>query len=112
MIGGNLKATIQVKTASTNDLGESVLTWSDKYVLNGWLDLSSGTSTYSHNTKTEDSTHVFISDYDSTVRDLDITQCRFKINNRIYEVKFIDDPMEIHDHLEITLNLLGVANAK
>lgn len=112
MIGGNLKATIQVKTTSTNDLGENVLAWTDKYTLNGWLDLSSGTSTYSHKTKTEDSTHIFISDYNPDIRDLDITQCRFKISNRIYEVKFIDDPMEIHDHLEITLNLLGVTNAK
>ena len=30
----------------------------------------------------------------------------------IYEIKFTDDPMELHDHLEITLSLLGVANAK
>ncbi len=112
MIGGNLNATIQVKTTSTNDLGENVLAWSDKYELNGWLDLSSGNSHYSHKTKTEDSTHVFISDYNSTVRNLDITQCRFKLNNRIYEIKFIDDPMELHDHLEITLTLLGIANVK
>lgn len=112
MIGGNLTAIIQVKTTSTNELGENVLTWNDHYTLNGWLDLSSGNSHYSHKTKTEDSTHVFISDYDSTVRNLDITQCRLQINSRIYEIKFIDDPMELHDHLEITLSLLGVANAK
>lgn len=110
MIGGNLTATIQVKTSSINDLGEQVLAWTDKYTLTGWLDLSSGNSNYSHKTKSEDSTHVFISDYNSTIRDLDITQCRFIIKNRIYEVKFIDDPMELNDHLEITLNLLGVAN--
>lgn len=112
MIGGNLKAVIQVKECSTNEIGEAVLTWNDTTKINGWLDLSSGNSHYSHKTKTEDSTHVFISDYNSIVRELDITKCRLKINDRIYEIKFIDDPMEIHDHLEITLNLLGVTNVK
>lgn len=112
MIGGNLTAIIQVKNATTNELGENVLTWTDKCKLKGWLDLSSGNSNYSHNTKSEDSTHVFISDYDPDVRNLDITQCRLKTKDRVYEIRFIDDPMEIHDHLEIILTLVGVGNGK
>ena len=51
-------------------------------------------------------------DYDSIVRDLDLTKCRVIINNKIYEIKSIDDPMELHDHLEITLSYLGLNNVK
>ena len=110
MVGGNLEAMIQLKSTNDNDIGEAISTWTDLITIKGWLDLSSGTSTYSHKTKTEESSHVFITDYDKTVRELDISKCRFIANSRVYEVKFIDDPMELHDHLEIFLNLVGVAS--
>lgn len=110
MIGGNLEATIQVKLVTDNDIGEPVDNWADFITIKGWLDLSSGTSTYSHKTKTEESSHVFIADYNKTVRDLFPAKCRLIINERVYQVTFIDDPMEIHDHLEIFLKLVGVAS--
>ena len=111
MVGGNLNAVIQSKTTTQNEIAESVANWTDKFSLTGWLDLSSGNSSRgAHKTKTEESTHVFICDYDPDVRNLDITQCRFVCLNRVYEIKYIDDPMEIHDHLEITLKLVGVSS--
>lgn len=111
-IGGNLELTIQVKVVTDNDIGEPVNNWTDSITIKGWLDLSSGTSTYSHKTKTEESSHVFITDYNSTVRGLDPAKCRCIINNRIYQITFIDDPMELHDHLEIFLKLVGVASGQ
>ena len=110
MIGGNLDATFQLKTTTENDIGEPVDNWTDFTTIKGWLDLTSGTSTYSHKTKTEESTHVFIADYNKTVRGLLPAKCRCIINDRIYQVTFIDDPMELHDHLEIFLKLVGVAS--
>ena len=110
MIGGNIEATIQIKLVTDNDLGEHIDNWTDFITIKGWLDLSSGTSTHSHKTKTEESTHVFISDYNETVRKLDITKHRCIINDRVYQITFIDDPMEIHDHLEMFLRLVGVAS--
>lgn len=110
MVGGNLEAIVQLKYSTENDIGENQSTWMSLTTIKGWLDLSSGTSTRSHKTKTEESSHVFISDYDSTVRGIDPAKCRLVINSRVYEVKFIDDPMELHDHLEITLNLVGIAS--
>lgn len=110
MIGGNLEATIQVKLVTENDLGEHIDNWTDFITIKGWLDLTSGNSTHSHKTKTEESTHVFIADYNKTVRGLFVNKCRFIINDRVYQVNFIDDPMEIHDHLEIFLKLVGVAS--
>ena len=110
MIGGNLEATIQVKHTFDNDLGEHINTWDNLITIKGWLDLSSGNSTHSHKTKTEENSYMLLTDYDKTVRDLSTSQCRCLINNRVYEVQSIDDPMELHDHLEISLKLLGVSN--
>lgn len=110
MIGGNLTATIQLKSPNTNNIGEVINDWTDYATIKGYLDLLSGTSTKSHNTKTVEASNVFISDYNELVRNLDTSKCRLMINHRVYEIKFIDDPMELHDHLEITLNLLGIAN--
>ena len=110
MIGGNLDATFQIKSGVENELGEHISIWTDSITIKGWLDLSSGTSTHSHKTKTEESSHVLITDYNKTVRELNTSQCRCIINDRIYQVTFIDDPMEIHDHLEIFLKLVGVAS--
>ena len=62
-------------------------------------------------TKTEENSYMLLTDYDNTVRDLSTSQCRCLINNRVYEVQSIDDPMELHDHLEISLRLLGVSNS-
>ena len=111
MIGGNLEATIQVKHTFDNDLGEHINTWDNLITIKGWLDLSSGNSTHSHKTKTEENSYMLLTDYDNTVRDLSTSQCRCLINNRVYEVQSIDDPMELHDHLEISLKLLGVSNS-
>ena len=113
MVGGNLNATIQIKTLTENDIGENVAEWVN-YIesVNGWLDSAGGSSTrQSHKTKSEDSSHVYICDFDSRLRDLDTTQCRFVCRDRIYEIKYVDDPMELHDHLEISLKLVGVVNA-
>ena len=113
MVGGNITATIQTKTLTENDIGEKVAEWVNLIEsVKGWLDLVSGGSTYqNHKTKTEESTHMWLCDYDHRLRELNITQCRFICRNQIYEIKHIDDPMELHDHLEISLKLVGVVNA-
>lgn len=114
MVGGNLNATVQIKTLTENDIGERVAEWVNHIEsVKGWLDLVNGSSTnQSHKTKSEESTHTWLCDFDSRLRDLDITQCRFICRGQIYEIKHIDDPMEIHDHLEISLKLVGVVNAR
>ena len=109
MIGGNLNAIFQVKSVSQNEIGEGVNTWTDVVTIKGFLD-STGTSSYEHKTKSVESTHTFICDYGAILRDLEPKKCRCVINNIKYEVKYIDDPMELHDHLEISLKMVGVAN--
>lgn len=105
-IGGNLEATIQQISGSTaNSIGERVPKWSDYWTLTGWLDLSAGDSKYTHDTKLQESTHIFICDYAPVDRKSE--NKRLTVNGLVYDILLIDDPMELHEHLEIYLKYLG-----
>ena len=107
MIGGNIEAVIQQKNEVTsNAIGEKIHSWSDIHRLWGWLDLSGGDSKYSYNAKLQESTHIFITDYISI--DRKTADKRLVVNGGIYDILYIDDPMEMHQHLEITLKYVGV----
>lgn len=106
MIGGNIEAILQQKTGSTvNAIGEKIQEWSDIHTLWGWLDLSAGDSKYIHDAKLQESTHIFICDF--TTIDRKATNKRLKVNGDVYDVLLIDDPMELHQHLEIYLRYVG-----
>ena len=134
MIGGNITATIQLLTASAeNEIGESIATWEDVVNLKGFLDLSNGDSKYStYNAKMQESTHMFICDYANMVAlgtnwewdemdflnsfinteseetiELVSENTRVLINGKTYDVMLIDDPMHLHQHLEIYLKFTG-----
>lgn len=107
-IGGNIKATIQVCTTTTNEIGEQVQNWTDKQTIKGWLDLSSGNSAYTtFNAKLQESTHIFLADYvtlDSTIKP---ENSRMVIKGSRYDLLLIDDPMELHEQLEFYLKFTG-----
>lgn len=108
MIGGNIEAILQQKSKSvTNAIGERIQTWVDVQTLWGWLDLSTGTgdSKYVHDAKLQESSHVFMCDYAAVDRFAD--DKRLVVNGLIYDVLLIDDPMELHQHLEIYLRYVG-----
>lgn len=107
MIGGNTEAILQVKNGSaTNSIGERIQTWTDYHRFQtGWLDLSGGDSKYTHDAKLQESTHIFITDY--TPIDRNATNKRLMVNGVVYDVLLIDDPMELHQHLEIYLKMVG-----
>lgn len=105
MIGGNITAVIQTAEVSKNAIGEQVKTWADKHTLKGWLDLSGGDSRYtSYHAKIQESTHIFICDY--TPLDVD-ENSRMVINNKVYDILLIDNPMELNEQLEIFLKYTG-----
>lgn len=107
-IGGNITAKIQTATITTNDIGESVQTWADAQTLTGWLDLSSGDSKYQNfNAKIQESTHVFICDYVALASGISAETSRMVINSKTYDILLIDDPMEMHQQLEIFLKFTG-----
>lgn len=107
MISGNILAELQEKHSLPNNIGEKVPIWKTVQNINGFLDLQNGDSKYmSYDAKIQESTHIFICDYvDLSAYDAEI--CRMVISGRIYDVMLIDDPMELHKHLEIYLKYTG-----
>lgn len=107
MIGGNTEAMLQRKNESgTNSIGEKIQAWTDYHLFKtGWLDLSTGDSKYKYDAKLQESTHIFITDY--TPIDRKAKNKRLVVNGEVYDVLLIDDPMELHQQLEIYLKYVG-----
>lgn len=108
-IGGNKTAQLQVKSGSIkNEIGEVVPQWATIQSLTGWLDLMNGDSKYTnYNAKMQESTHIFVSDYFPLDAKIKAENSRMVVDNRIYDVMLIDDPMEMHEQLEIYLKFTG-----
>ena len=107
-IGGSTSGTIQVSAAVKNAIGESEKTWANAFNHTGWLDLQSGDSKYSTNkAKIEESTHIFICDYHSSIYALQGQDCRMIIKGMVHDVLLIDNPMEMNEQLEIYLRKVG-----
>ena len=105
MIGGNITAVLQTKTSSKNTFGEITNEWTDLQLLKGFLDFTGGDGSYKSNFKgsVEETTHIFICDYDEITSKAKPTQSRLVVNGSVYDVLMIDDPMNLHQHLEIML---------
>ena len=107
MIGGNKTAVLEQKNGFTvNAIGERIAQWEDVQTLNGFLDLSSGDSKYStYDAKLQESTHIWVCDY--VAIDRNPSDKRLVVDGTPYDVLLIDDPMELHQHLEIYLKFVG-----
>ena len=105
MIGGNVDAIIQVETSSKNAFGEIENIYKDLTTVKGFLDYVGGDGSYKNNFKDEleETTHIFICDYDSITANAEPTTSRMVINNKNYNVLLIDNPMGLNEHLEIML---------
>ena len=105
MIGGNVDAIIQVETSSKNAFGEKETTYKDLTTVKGFLDYTGGDGSYKNNFKgeLEETTHIFICDYDSITANAEPTTSRMVINHKNYNVLLIDNPMGLNEHLEIML---------
>ena len=117
-VGGNIQALLQVKKENgKNSIGGRVSAWVDCMSIFGWLDLSTGDSKHTiFSAKIQESTHIFLCDYTVLTNlsmdeqeSVDITSenARMVINGKAYEILLIDDPMEMHEHLEIYLRFIG-----
>ena len=65
MINGNLIAIFQIQTSNKNAIGEGVLEWSDMAQKKGFLDYVNGEVDYEMNAKIQESTHIFLCDFQS-----------------------------------------------
>ena len=111
MIGGNKKAQIQIKTeGEKNEIGEMKTVWLNKDILTGFLDLSGGDSKYTtYNSKIQESTHIFICDY-VDLQSASAENARLLIDEKVYDIMLIDNPMELNKQLEIYLKYTGGQN--
>lgn len=109
MIKGNTICELQVKTdTGRNEIGETVTEWRTVLRLNGWLDLSGGDSKYTtYSAKIQESTHLFICDYQN-LDGISVEGAQaVDQNGKVYDVMLIDDPMQLHQQLEIYLKYTG-----
>lgn len=114
-VGGNIDAVLQIKsTSGRNAIGEEQTTWADVGSLTGWLDYVTGqANSEMFQAKTQNTTHLFFCDYkgwkllDIPAGSINTDNCRMIIADQIYSVLLIDDPMGMHQHLEIYLEFLG-----
>ena len=113
-IGGNITGTIQTKASSgKNKIGEVVHLWDDAFSPVGWLGLQTGEQKRSSfNVKIEESTHVFLCDYDSGIYALADQDTRMIIKGIVYDVTLIDNPDEMDEQLEIYLRRVGAWDGK
>ena len=104
-VGGNINAEFQSFSTIRNEIGEEIQQWATVAQHKGWLDLSSGNSSYkSFNAKTEEATHVFVCDR----FDIDkVSIGRLVIKGKTFDVTYFDEPMELGYHFEIFLKELN-----
>lgn len=108
MIGGNIDALIQFSATNKNAIGESVKSWMSAQTVHGFLDLMSGDAKYSNfNAKIQESTHVFICDYVELDPRITSENSRMLIQDKIYDIVLIDNPMELNQHIEFYLTYTG-----
>jgi hypothetical protein len=75
--------------------------------LNGWIDLLSGEGQQLiHNADIQDSTHVLITDYRTEIK----KGMKISDSANKYLITLVDDPVNMHHHLEIYLRFEGAAN--
>lgn len=109
-IGGNAIAELQIRTTVKNEIGERTSDWSTVQTLKGFLDYSSGEANRdSYNAKTVESTHIFICDYTQLIQGENAEKYRLKVNGCVYDVVYIDNPMNLNFQLEISLKYTGGA---
>lgn len=111
MIGGNVIAQFQVKgDEKKNAIGEREHKWIDVASVKGFLDLSTGDSKHTtFSAKIQESTHIFLCDFQS-LNDVTPENARMLIDGLVYQIMLIDDPMNLHQHLEIYLKYVGGQN--
>ena len=112
-IDGNQTAVLQVKDESgIDEIGNIVIDWKEAGSYTGWLDLASGNSpVQNYNAKISESSHYYITDYYRALANQDPEVCKMLIDGKIYDVQWIDDPMGMHEHLEIYLKAVGGAGS-
>ena len=111
-IEGTTKAWIQLRSVEPDEYALDRAVWSNAFPkpLCGVLDLTGADVSHQLMKRVEDADYIFICDYRPLVVDgkkLSTENSRMLIDGEVYEVLLYDDPMQMHEHLEIYLKYVG-----
>lgn len=107
-IVGNVSAVIEVKSTTDNEIGAERERWTAYRTVPGFLDMiGEGTDRTTLNRKVQDSDYVFLTDFIPLPPEVNEENSRLRIAKKVYGVRLYDDPMEMHEHLEVYLRYLG-----
>jgi len=110
-IYGNLTAQLQIFETVMNEIGEPHKKWQTMHELSGFLDFINGAAECENlSANLQNSTHVFICDFVPLNSAVTSENSRMIINDKVYEVVLIDNPMEKNHHYEIFLRFAGGYN--
>lgn len=96
-------------TQVDNGIGGFVETSVELFKIKGYLDLLSGDEKTTNNAFIEESTHIFITDFR---KDINKNNWLEDINGNRYDITLVDDPVQLHHHLEIYLKFIGEKNVQ
>lgn len=94
--------TVERYTETTNELGEPVKSWNPHLTTDGRLDALTGTEQQRAAAVNVVATHIWFTYAGQDIKEQD----RVKYNGRTYDVKFVDDPMNMGRHLEVLLEVV------
>lgn len=107
-IGGNIQAVLQSRETVKNEYGEGVQNWTDAVTLTGWIGLQAGEQKRTNfNAKIEESTHIFLCDFNPKAYAFADFDTRMIIKGVVYDTLLIDNPDEMDAQLEIYLRKVG-----
>lgn len=109
-IEGNTKAAVQIREVEKDGYQADRVRWKDAFLISGVLDLLDGGVNLKMMSRVEDADYIFLCDYFAPVHNgekLTGENSRLLIDGEVYEVELFDDPMRLHEHLEIYLKYLG-----
>lgn len=111
-IEGNTQARVQVRTVEPDAYSLDRAVWKDAFPrpLCGVLDLTGADVSHKLMKRVEDADYIFLCDYFDLRVDggrLSTENSRILIDGEAYEVLLYDDPMQMHEHMEIYLKHIG-----
>ena len=89
------------KTGEKDELNQPIIEWQTVHRLWGWLDMLTGSDEQNYqNSLLATSSHVFITE-DTSFKILTTDRILNSRSGIEFEITFVDDVMELADHLEI-----------
>lgn len=91
-------------TQVPNGIGGFIEGDGELFKIKGYLDLLTGDEKTTNNAFMEESTHIFLTDYRTDIKNENWIE---DSTGKRYNITLVDDPVQLHDHLEIYLKFVG-----